>query len=208
MLCGFGMTMNKVAKETYVIIIGIVALLIYVIVYAMFDIKIRNLLYYSLTVILFGIYIIILTKLRNKKDEKEIKHYYESKKVIVIPKNLTPLCTVEPFVEIVRKVFKDACASVATDDVEPCKDSSIVEKRYEDILRDTKKDYKKENYIYITETAFFVIVYRIDVPDILWIKTVLDTIESVQKETFDYQTGLRKNGFRVVSATTSHNMKE
>ena len=208
MLCGFGMTMNKVAKETYVIIIGIVALLIYVIVYAMFDIKIRNLLYYSLTVILFGIYIIILTKLRNKKDEKEIKHYYESKKVIVIPKNLTPLCTVEPFVEIVRKVFKDVCASVTTDDVEPCKKSSIVEKRYEYILRDTKEDYKKEGHIYTTETAFFVIVYRIDVPDILWIKTVLDTIESVQKETFDYQTGLRKNGFRVVSATTSHNMKE
>ena len=207
MLCGFGMTMNKVAKETYVIIIGIVALLIYVIVYAMFDIKIRNLLYYSLTVILFGIYIIILTKLRNKKDEKEIKHYYESKKVIVIPKNLTPLCTVEPFVEIVRKVFKDVCASVTTDDVEPCKKSSIVEKRYEYILRDTKEDYKKEGNIYITETAFFVVVYRIDVPDILWIRTVLDTIESIQKETFEYQTGIRKNGFRVVSVTKPHNMR-
>ena len=201
------MTMSKIAKETYVIIIGIVALLIYVIVYAMFDIKIRNLLYYSLTVILFGIYIVLLTKLRNKKDEKEIKHHYESKQVIVIPKNLIPLCTVEPFVEIVKKVFKNVCASVATDDIEPCKNSSIVEKCYNGILRDIKEDYKEKGHIYITETALFVIVHRIDVPDILWIRTVLDTIEIIQKETFEYQTGMRKNGFRVVSVTKSHNMR-
>ena len=200
--------MNKIAKENYFLVIGIAALLIHVIIYITSGINLRSLLIFSFITIPFGIYIILLTKLRARKDEKETQDFFKLKTTVVIPKNLTPLCTVEPFVEIVKKVFKDVCTSVATDDIEPCKDSSIVEKRYEDILRDTKEDYKEEGHIYITETAFFVIVYRIDVPDILWIRTVLDTIESIQKETFDYQTGLRKNGFKVVSATTSHNMRE
>ena len=201
------MSLNETMEEKYLLVIGIAAFLILVIIYTTSGINLRILLIYSFVVILFGIYIIILTKLRIKKDERETQHFFKLKNTVVIPKNITPLCTVEPFVEIVRKVFKDACASVATDDIEPCKNSSIVEKRYEEILRDTKENYKEESHIYITETAFFVIVYRIDVPDILWIRTVLDTIESIQKETFDYQTGTRKNRFRIVSVTKPHDMR-
>lgn len=147
--------MNKITKENFLLVIGITAFLTYVIFYVISGINFYNLLFFSFIATLFGIYIIILIKLRNKKDEKEIKHYYESKKVIVIPKNLTPLCTVEPFVEIVKNIFKDVCASVATDDVEACKSSPVVEERYEDILRNIKKGYKMENHIYITELAFF-----------------------------------------------------
>ena len=207
LLCGLGMSLNEIMEEKYLLVIGIAALLIHIIIYITSGINLRLLLIFSLITIPFGFYIIVLTKLRARKDERETQHFFKLKNTVVIPKNLTPLCTVEPFVEIVRKVFKDVCASVTTDDVEPCKKSSIVEKRYEYILRDTKEDYKKEGNIYVTETAFFVVVYRIDVPDILWIRTVLDTIESIQKETFEYQTGLRKNGFRVVSVTKPHNMR-
>lgn len=207
MLRGFEMSMSKITKENYGLVIGIAALLIHVIVYTMTGINLRILLIFSFITIPFGIYIILLMKLRSRKDEREIQNHFKLKTTVVIPKNLTPLCTVEPFVKIVKKVFKDACASIATD-VEPCEDSSIVEKRYEDVFKNIKKDYKKERHIYVTETAFFIVLHRIETSDVLWIRTVLDTIESVQKETYNYQTGLRENGFRVVSVTSLHDMRE
>lgn len=64
-------SVKKLSNDVPILMIGIVVLIFYIAVYVIFGVDCRSLLIFSFISILMGCYIIVLMKLRDRKDKRE-----------------------------------------------------------------------------------------------------------------------------------------
>lgn len=124
---------------------------------------------------------------------------------VVIPRNLTPPCTVKAVLNVLIEVFERASSSY-TLDKSPCEETVLIDQEYKQIFEGIQKEYNRKNFVYVTEMPFFIILHRVEAPDALWYIMITNVMKLVKEGHYDAHTKTRNLHGGVV--TIPYDMKK